>query len=162
MTLSKSTIGTARRRRRSIEDCGENADSYCAKFRYPGKTRGDEFAALLFNLSGVDAMAKAAELECSISSAMVPWVDANLSVGASVGVAVIDRRDKPTTIIARADAAMYGRKAQKPHNSHRSTGGVYQTDLVWKPVRELAAIGCERIRNRARKEANFRCMPTRR
>src|ERR1700716_318518 len=71
---------------------------------------GDEFAALLWNLSTPAAQAKALALEQAIAAATVPWGGGRLSVEASAGVAELSADQDPTQIVARADAAMYGRK----------------------------------------------------
>ena len=71
---------------------------------------GDEFAALLWNLSTPAAQAKALALEQAVAAATVPWGSGRLSVEASAGVAELSADQDPTQIVARADAAMYGRK----------------------------------------------------
>jgi diguanylate cyclase (GGDEF)-like protein len=74
---------------------------------------GDEFALLLFNLDEIQARAKARTLESFLPAISVAWAGARLSVGASVGVAAIDPGEEPATAIARADHAMYQRKAER-------------------------------------------------
>jgi diguanylate cyclase (GGDEF)-like protein len=71
---------------------------------------GDEFAALLWNLSAPAARAKALALEQAIAAATVAWGGGLLSVGASAGVAELSADQDISDIIARADAAMYARK----------------------------------------------------
>jgi diguanylate cyclase (GGDEF)-like protein len=71
---------------------------------------GDEFAALLWNLSAPAAQAKALVLERAVAAAAVPWEGGLLSVGASAGVAELSADQDITDIVARADAAMYARK----------------------------------------------------
>jgi diguanylate cyclase (GGDEF)-like protein len=71
---------------------------------------GDEFAALLWNLSTPAAQAKALALEQAVAAATVPWGSGRLSVEASAGVAELSADQDPTQVVARADAAMYGRK----------------------------------------------------
>ena len=72
---------------------------------------GDEFAVLLWNVSAADAAAKAAVLEAAVYATRVRWNDATLVVGASAGLALLGALDKPAEMLARADAAMYARKA---------------------------------------------------
>lgn len=74
---------------------------------------GDEFVVLLWNVSGPEATAKAAALEQTIYSTPVQWGSSTLVVAASAGVALIGALDAPADLLARADAAMYGRKAGK-------------------------------------------------
>jgi len=72
---------------------------------------GDEFAVLLWNVDALAAEAKAAALENAICATQLRWGDATLAVGASAGVALLGVFDAPAEILARADAAMYTRKA---------------------------------------------------
>jgi diguanylate cyclase (GGDEF)-like protein len=74
---------------------------------------GDEFAVLLWNVNGPDAAAKAASLEAAVYATPVRWGDATLVVGASAGLAHLGALDSPADVLARADAAMYARKAEK-------------------------------------------------
>jgi diguanylate cyclase (GGDEF)-like protein len=72
---------------------------------------GDEFAVLLWNLSEADAQTKAQTLEAAIARTTATYAGATLSVGASVGVAMLLPLDRPAEVLERADAAMYARKA---------------------------------------------------
>jgi diguanylate cyclase (GGDEF)-like protein len=74
---------------------------------------GDEFVVLLWNVSGPEAAAKAAELERAVHATPVRWNSSTLVVGASAGVALIGPLDAPAELLARADAAMYVRKAER-------------------------------------------------
>jgi diguanylate cyclase (GGDEF)-like protein len=74
---------------------------------------GDEFVVLLWNLRETDAVAKAAALETLVAKTPVRWRSATLAVGASAGVAFLGPLDTPAQALARADAAMYARKAEK-------------------------------------------------
>jgi diguanylate cyclase (GGDEF)-like protein len=74
---------------------------------------GDEFVVLLWNVSGTDAAVKAAALEAAVYATPVRWGASTLVVGASAGVALLGALDAPADILARADAAMYARKAER-------------------------------------------------
>jgi diguanylate cyclase (GGDEF)-like protein len=74
---------------------------------------GDEFVALLWHVSGPEAAAKAAALEQAIYATSVRWGPSTLVVGASAGVALIGALDAPAELLARADVAMYARKAER-------------------------------------------------
>jgi diguanylate cyclase (GGDEF)-like protein len=74
---------------------------------------GDEFVALLWNVDDADAAAKAAALEAAVYATPVRWGASTLVVGASAGVTMIGPLDKPPDALARADAAMYARKASR-------------------------------------------------
>jgi diguanylate cyclase (GGDEF)-like protein len=74
---------------------------------------GDEFVVLLWNVNGANAAAKAAALEAAVFGTPVRWNASTLAVGASAGVALLGPLDAPADIIARADAAMYARKAER-------------------------------------------------
>jgi diguanylate cyclase (GGDEF)-like protein len=87
---------------------------------------GDEFVVLLWNVSGADAAAKAAALEAAAYATPVRWGASTLVVGASAGLALIGPLDTPAEVLARADAAMYARKAERrgvsslsPHSGER-------------------------------------------
>jgi diguanylate cyclase (GGDEF)-like protein len=81
---------------------------------------GDEFVVLLWNVNGADAVAKAAALEAAVYATPVRWGASTLVVGASAGVALIGPLDTPAEVLGRADAAMYGRKAER---RRRHSGG---------------------------------------
>jgi diguanylate cyclase (GGDEF)-like protein len=71
---------------------------------------GDEFGVLLWNISEIQAAAKARELESAVAATVVMHGDAALSVGASAGFALLGPGDEPADVISRADLAMYVRK----------------------------------------------------
>jgi diguanylate cyclase (GGDEF)-like protein len=74
---------------------------------------GDEFAVLLWNVHGPAAAAKAAALEAAVYATPVFWGSSTLVVGACAGVALLGALDTPADVLARADAAMYARKAER-------------------------------------------------
>ena len=71
---------------------------------------GDEFGVLVWNVSEIQAAAKARELESAVAATVVMHADAALSVGVSAGFAMLGPGDEPRDIISRADMAMYARK----------------------------------------------------
>jgi diguanylate cyclase (GGDEF)-like protein len=82
---------------------------------------GDEFGLILWNLGEGDAGSKAWALEAAITEAAIDWEGEVLAVGASIGFAMIGANDEVAAVVARADQAMYARKAQRkgsglPHN----------------------------------------------
>jgi diguanylate cyclase (GGDEF)-like protein len=81
---------------------------------------GDEFVVLLWNANGAAATAKAAALERAVYSAPLRWNTSTLVVGASAGAALLGALDTATDVLARADAAMYARKAERRHDAHDS------------------------------------------
>jgi diguanylate cyclase (GGDEF)-like protein len=74
---------------------------------------GDEFAVLLWNLTGEAARNKADAIERTIAETTVPWGGQALAVGATAGIAVLLGDSDVIELLARADAAMYARKAQR-------------------------------------------------
>jgi diguanylate cyclase (GGDEF)-like protein len=74
---------------------------------------GDEFAVLLWNVRGAVAAAKAAALEAAVYATPVRWSTSTLAVGASAGMTTLGALDTPAEVLARADAAMYARKAER-------------------------------------------------
>jgi diguanylate cyclase (GGDEF)-like protein len=74
---------------------------------------GDEFGLILWNLNEGDAAAKAWALEAAISEAGIEWEGQGLGVGASIGFAMLGPADEPADVTAKADHAMYARKAER-------------------------------------------------
>ena len=72
---------------------------------------GDEFALLLWGCDEANAVAKALTLEAAVDRTTATHDGAVLTVGASVGVALLLPLDQPAATIERADRAMYARKA---------------------------------------------------
>jgi diguanylate cyclase (GGDEF)-like protein len=74
---------------------------------------GDEFGLILWNRSEADAAAKAWALEAAVGEASVEWDGGALAVGASIGFAMLGPSDELAEVLARADHAMYARKAAR-------------------------------------------------
>jgi diguanylate cyclase (GGDEF)-like protein len=83
-----------------------------------GRLGGDEFGVLLWHLSATDVRAKAAALEEAIDGLTFTFGDQTVRAGASVGVALLDKRVNPVLALEEADRAMYIRKAQRRHEIH--------------------------------------------
>jgi diguanylate cyclase (GGDEF)-like protein len=74
---------------------------------------GDEFVVLLWNIDAAGAQAKARDLEVAIAGMSARHGGAALSVGASAGAVMLAPLDTPAKALARADRAMYARKARR-------------------------------------------------
>ena len=74
---------------------------------------GDEFVVLLWNLTAANARAKAEVIEAAIARTTATHAGTQLSIGASVGSAPLLPLDTPASVLERADAAMYARKAAR-------------------------------------------------
>jgi diguanylate cyclase (GGDEF)-like protein len=74
---------------------------------------GDEFAVMLWHLNDADAQRKALQLETAIELTTATHAGRSHSVGASAGVVPLLSLDEPAEAIARADHAMYARKASR-------------------------------------------------
>lgn len=74
---------------------------------------GDEFALILWNLNETDAATKAWALEAAVAEAGIEWQAETLSVGASIGFAMLGVSDDMAEVLAAADRAMYARKGQR-------------------------------------------------
>jgi diguanylate cyclase (GGDEF)-like protein len=74
---------------------------------------GDEFALLLWGCDEANAIAKALTLEAAIDRTTATHDGVALTVGASVGTALLLPLDRPAETIERADRAMYARKAAR-------------------------------------------------
>jgi diguanylate cyclase (GGDEF)-like protein len=83
-----------------------------------GRLGGDEFAVLLWNLSEIDARAKAASLEEAIDRLTVDFRGRNITAGASAGVAILGPHAEAGRALEEADSAMYVRKAQRRHEAN--------------------------------------------
>jgi diguanylate cyclase (GGDEF)-like protein len=80
-----------------------------------GRLGGDEFALLLWNLSEIDARAKAAALEEAVDALSFVFRGRKISAGASAGVAILGVHADAGRALEEADGAMYVRKAQRRH-----------------------------------------------
>jgi diguanylate cyclase (GGDEF)-like protein len=80
-----------------------------------GRLGGDEFAVLLWNLTEIDARAKAASLEEAVDRLTFTFRGRNVTAGASAGVAVLGPHAEAGRAFEEADRAMYLRKAQRRH-----------------------------------------------
>jgi diguanylate cyclase (GGDEF)-like protein len=80
-----------------------------------GRLGGDEFALLLWNLSEIDAHAKAASLEQTIDRLTFVFAGRAVTAGASAGVAILGPHAEAGRALEEADSAMYVRKAQRRH-----------------------------------------------
>lgn len=78
-----------------------------------GRIGGDEFAILLWQVAPIVARQKADSLETVLAAAPCEWRGASLAVSASIGSAPVEPRDDVRSSLARADAAMYRRKAER-------------------------------------------------
>jgi diguanylate cyclase (GGDEF)-like protein len=78
-----------------------------------GRIGGDEFGAILWNLSEADATTKAWTIESAIGAADIAWEGLTLAVGASIGFTMLGHASDTADALARADRAMYARKAAR-------------------------------------------------
>jgi len=74
---------------------------------------GDEFGVLMWNVAEPHAAARAADLEQRIETLRVRQGAAELSVGASAGVAALRGDLDAAAVIDTADKAMYARKRER-------------------------------------------------
>ncbi len=102
---------------------------------------GDEFAVLLWNVGGPAAATKAAALETAVYSTPVRWENSTLVVGASAGVAPLGALDSAADVLARADAAMYARKAER---KTRRAGRAYAiiSGVSWSSIKVMRSRRC--------------------
>jgi diguanylate cyclase (GGDEF)-like protein len=82
-----------------------------------GRLGGDEFALLLWNLSEIDAKAKAASLEEAVDRLTFVFRGRTVTAGASAGVAILGPQAEARKALEEADSAMYVRKAQRRHEA---------------------------------------------
>ncbi|QNM82036.1 GGDEF domain-containing protein [Sphingomonas sabuli] len=72
---------------------------------------GDEFGILLVHAGEEIALDTAKRLTAVVEQAQAVYDGQRLPLSIAIGVAVIDKDDTPDRVIARADRAMYARKA---------------------------------------------------
>ncbi len=96
---------------------------------------GDEFVVLLWNVTGAEAAAKAAALEAAVYATPVRWGASTLVVGASAGVALLGPLDSPADVLARADAAMYARKAERAQTAR--CGYAMMSGVNWSSMKVM-------------------------
>jgi diguanylate cyclase (GGDEF)-like protein len=82
-----------------------------------GRLGGDEFALFLWNLTEIDARAKAASLEQDIDRLTFTFRGRTVTAGASAGVAILGPQAQVGRALEEADSAMYVRKAQRRHEA---------------------------------------------
>ena len=81
---------------------------------------GDEFAILLWHVNLANAVAKAHAIEQILGTTEMPSARGTI-IGASAGVAMLGTPENPCDLIARADAEMYLRKAERArHKRNRN------------------------------------------
>ena len=78
---------------------------------------GDEFAVLMWNVSAAHAAGKALDLEKTVGDTKAAHGKAQLSVGASAGIAPLGPLDSTAQVLDAADRAMYARKTER----HKAT-----------------------------------------
>jgi diguanylate cyclase (GGDEF)-like protein len=78
-----------------------------------GRLGGDEFALVIWQVDEATALQKAASLQGIVASTPLTAGPVPLTLGASIGVAMLEPHDTPEDAIARADRAMYRQKAQR-------------------------------------------------
>jgi diguanylate cyclase (GGDEF)-like protein len=82
-----------------------------------GRLGGDEFALFLWNLTEIDARAKAASLEQDIDRLTFTFRGRTVTAGASAGVAILGPQAQVGRALEEADSAMYVRKALRRHEA---------------------------------------------
>jgi diguanylate cyclase (GGDEF)-like protein len=78
-----------------------------------GRIGGDVFGVLVWRVEEPQAVAKARELEAVIARVGITHGRSQVSVAASVGVALLVEDSNPADVIAAADQAMYARKDER-------------------------------------------------
>jgi diguanylate cyclase (GGDEF)-like protein len=107
-----------------------------------GRLGGDEFALFLWNLTEIDARAKAASLEQDIDRLTFTFRGRTVTAGASAGVAILGPQAQVGRALEEADSAMYVRKAQRRHEAARARSGKVETGFPKRSRVLIRAFGC--------------------
>ncbi len=75
-----------------------------------GRVGGDEFAILLAKATYEEAQSKAMQLVEAIDRIRVPVGNLALTIGATIGIYEVQKRDTPQSALKQADEQMYSRK----------------------------------------------------
>ncbi len=78
-----------------------------------GRLGGDEFALVIWQVDAAQAEHKARAIEALIAAEPLALDRQSLRLGASVGFTLLRADDGPDEALARADRAMYARKAER-------------------------------------------------
>jgi diguanylate cyclase (GGDEF)-like protein len=78
-----------------------------------GRLGGDEFGLILWHADQVAAQRKARSIEALIEASRLGLAEGTVTLGCSVGVAVLGPGETAEEALARADRAMYARKAER-------------------------------------------------
>ena len=78
-----------------------------------GRLGGDEFGLILWHADQAAARRKAQSIEALIEASRLGLADGTVTLGCSVGVTVLGLGDTAEEALARADRAMYARKAER-------------------------------------------------
>jgi diguanylate cyclase (GGDEF)-like protein len=78
-----------------------------------GRVGGDEFAVLLWKVTGAQAEEKARAIEAMIEQESFERAGARFSLGLSAGTTTLSADDTAIAVVARADQAMYARKRER-------------------------------------------------
>lgn len=102
-----------------------------------GRLGGEEFAAVLVESSWSQALATAERLRETAANQKVPWLNEELSVTISVGVATLDRWTQDLeTLLKEADQALYKAKMSGRNLVHQE--GPSQNRENWERVQAWA------------------------
>jgi diguanylate cyclase (GGDEF)-like protein len=78
-----------------------------------GRIGGDEFGIIIWRVEEPQASAKARQMEAMIARIGITHGRSQISVAASVGIALLVEDSNPADVIAAADQAMYARKDER-------------------------------------------------
>ncbi len=98
---------------------------------------GDEFGLLIYDVGLAEAMRLATQLRAEVESFQFHWEGKNFSVGASIGLVLIDERwETRSALFGAADAACYdaknqGRNRVAVYSESEATGKERQADRHW-------------------------------
>lgn len=129
----------------ALRHLGEQLRAALRQMDVPARYGGEEFAVILPGTKLPDAINVAERLRATIAASTFEYEEQTLQITASLGLATIDAGDTASTIVERADQALYAAKQAGRNRAYVHDGEAHlpiEADraLVRHPFRDLQQI----------------------